>query len=221
MGTESEKEYIYIHTHTHRYKLTLCYIPEIDSVNQLHFNFKKRNKLGLNVSTLIFFLSLPLTRLAIGKQFPHIWNVCVFDYGRVGRQWGDPSDTDSETTWSRKRVIHGSDETRWCHHLCEAGFCQHHLMWKQANRGEAGHTRCVKECKRKAAHLFRGSALTQAKWGCQSMSSSCGQLAPSLPSALWKTVWIHLNAFPVRDEETEVFIDKLLSLIGCRSLLRH
>ena len=78
MGTESEKEYIYIHTHTHRYKLTLCYIPEIDSVNQLHFNFKKRNKLGLNVSTLIFFFKSPIDQVGYWKTIPsHLECVCV------------------------------------------------------------------------------------------------------------------------------------------------
>lgn len=168
-----------------------------------------------------FFFKSPIDKVGYWKIIPwHLESVCVWSW-EGGWQWEDPSDMGSETIWKRKRVIHGSDETRCCHHLCEAGFCQHHLMWKQANRGEVRHTHCVKECGRKAAHLFRGSALTQAKWGCQSMSSSCGQLVPSLPRALWKTVWIHLNTFPVRDEETEVFIDKLLSLIGCRSLLRN
>lgn len=169
-----------------------------------------------------FFFKSPIDKVGYWKIIPsHLESVCVWSWegGVAVRRslrhglWENLKQKESDL-WFRQDKVLSSPVWRWLLSASsdvEAG---------QERWGET-HPLCVKECERKAAHLFRGSALTQAKWGCQSMSSSCGQLVPSLPRVLWKNVWIHLNTFPVRDEDAEVFIDQLLSPIGCRSLLQN
>lgn len=123
---------------------------------------------------------------------------------------GDPQTWTLRKSWSRGRewsVLRQDkalsspvwswlwSNTIWCGEgPREVRWDTPHSVWRSA--------------KERPLHLFRGLALTQAKGGCQSMSSPVGNWYPVSPRVLWKTVWIH-QYFPRRDEDAEVFIDQL------------
>lgn len=103
-----------------------------------------------------WFFKSPIDKVGYWKIIPSHFGICVcfwsWEGGVAVRRslrhglWENLKQKESDL-WFR--------QTRCCHHLCDAGFCQHHLMWKRAKGWGETHPLCVKECRKKGRSSFQ------------------------------------------------------------------